>query len=442
MEGVPPMKLEIETWLEENSIPQSAKNLFSEAIICYKVSAYRSSFIMSYIGFQNILKEKILNSTKIPDGIDCSYWKQIINKICDDNTWDEQIYTCVNMQNPNRIFMVNKDITKQYEYWRTIRNSCAHGKDNIISYSHTEAFWLFIQSYYRNFTINCGPQGLLEVVSKHYDIRYTEKNKDCSYIINSISSELINEELKEFIIEVFKFFYDKWHTRRIEDSEFYEFIHKMLIHKDNRLRENVLNFIKSENGRDYLYEFVQAFPSTINELMNDKSFARLIWTEKIFEANAWNEGPWKIIKHLLVRSLKEDGSNNSIIPKDEFEDFIKNLYKWSNGRAHDDIIELLKATNFYTIMKKDLFMYDYLWDYPNGINHANFYADRIAYYIKTVGLDEDIVRRINLIYSFATYGEFYNRINCLMQKYPEIMDKYIEIVKELNITDYSPEFKK
>ena len=41
------MKIPFEKWIEDNSIPEEAKELFAESIICYKISAYRSAFIMS-----------------------------------------------------------------------------------------------------------------------------------------------------------------------------------------------------------------------------------------------------------------------------------------------------------------------------------------------------------------------------------------------------------
>ena len=56
------MKIAFEKWIEENEIPDEAITLFQESIRCYKISAYRSAFIMSYIAFQNILKTRMLIS--------------------------------------------------------------------------------------------------------------------------------------------------------------------------------------------------------------------------------------------------------------------------------------------------------------------------------------------------------------------------------------------
>lgn len=38
--GFKTMKIPFEKWIEDNSIPEEAKELFAESIICYKISAY------------------------------------------------------------------------------------------------------------------------------------------------------------------------------------------------------------------------------------------------------------------------------------------------------------------------------------------------------------------------------------------------------------------
>lgn len=60
------MKIAFEKWLDENEIPDEAITLFEESIRCYKISAYRSAFIMSYIAFQNILKTRMIKATNTP----------------------------------------------------------------------------------------------------------------------------------------------------------------------------------------------------------------------------------------------------------------------------------------------------------------------------------------------------------------------------------------
>lgn len=104
------MKITFEKWIEENEIPDTAKDLFRESIICYKVSAYRSAFIMSYIAFQNILKERILNASYRPTRVNESHWSSICRKLGDEDKWDETVSNCVKQQSPDRIFLVTNSI--------------------------------------------------------------------------------------------------------------------------------------------------------------------------------------------------------------------------------------------------------------------------------------------------------------------------------------------
>ena len=58
------MKLDFEIWLgdQRQTIPAAAKGIFDEAVICYKASAYRGAYILSYLGFLTIIRERLLVS--------------------------------------------------------------------------------------------------------------------------------------------------------------------------------------------------------------------------------------------------------------------------------------------------------------------------------------------------------------------------------------------
>ncbi|MGN2663036.1 hypothetical protein [Bacillus altitudinis] len=56
------MKLEIEQWLDQQNFNEDINSLFEESITCYKASAYRASFLFSFLGFQSVIKERILKA--------------------------------------------------------------------------------------------------------------------------------------------------------------------------------------------------------------------------------------------------------------------------------------------------------------------------------------------------------------------------------------------
>lgn len=424
------MRIRFEQWIEENNVVDSAKNLFEESIICYKVAAYRSAFIMSYIAFQNVLKNKILKSAYIPSNMPQAKWNEINSKICDDRTWDEMITECVTMKKPAQVFLISDDIVKQYEYWRVIRNDCAHGKSNIISYSHIESFWLFTQAYYIKFVINGGMSGIMDIIAKHYDPSFTPANTDCTYIVENINNGVSGEEFDEFFEQLLKYYDDNiWGFYKFESRRSgIDLWEQMLAHKDSRIRKQIIKFMTEKSDEGLLFDFVKAFPNTASELLANTSFARLMWTKSIYNVHSSTQGAWIIVKKLI---------NDRIIPNEELDEFNKKLYNWSKGWMPSDMIETLRSTDYFDRMKRDLFNDGGRWDPPNGIDIANVSIDSIIKYIKISGLDSEIAGRINQIFSFATYGRFYDGIRGLMKSKPEFLEEYKKIVITNCLNDYS-----
>lgn len=55
-------------------------------------------------------------------------------------------------------FLISNHLLNDLDYFRRGRNDCAHTKENIIDYSHVEAFWNFLKSYLPKFIINGGKE--------------------------------------------------------------------------------------------------------------------------------------------------------------------------------------------------------------------------------------------------------------------------------------------
>jgi hypothetical protein len=70
------MFLDFEKWINKKSIPQESLDTFLEAILCYKFGAYKASLLFSYIGFQLIIKDRILKSN-MPQSFPTGKWAKI-----------------------------------------------------------------------------------------------------------------------------------------------------------------------------------------------------------------------------------------------------------------------------------------------------------------------------------------------------------------------------
>lgn len=195
------MFLDFEKWINEKPIPQESLYTFNEAILCYKFGAYKASLLFSYIGFQLIVKDRILNSN-MPQLFPKSNWIQIHNDLRNNDKWDRAIFDAIQIKTNNEIFHISEDLRNQITYWRNRRNDCAHSKSNIINASHVESFWFFIKSNLSKFIVIGGKDELLNRVKDHFDISKTSANQDIGYIVNDIPSTVDVQNCTPFLKEL------------------------------------------------------------------------------------------------------------------------------------------------------------------------------------------------------------------------------------------------
>lgn len=415
------MKTRFEKWYENYDFPGDAKILFEESVICYKISAYRASFIMSYLGIQTVLRERLLNSHNKPNNIPQNMWEKKLEELKDDNAWDNTVFDLVNRTKPDNPFLIADDIRVQYSYWRTIRNDCAHAKSNIVSSPHVEALWLFIESNLNKFVVNGGTAGLLEKIKKHYDTKYTPPNTGVLPIVKEIPHTMPKSEIPLFLKEVDDYFEDTVTRYRHfdEDSEAFEFWKCIADSEIAILRESFIEFIKSD--WDIFRKFIVVFPGKLYETSSDGKFIREFWSSEIWELFKWGAiDGWNILKRLL---------ENKIIPIDEIDDFIKTLYKKVKKNPPEFMIEFLKSTNYFKMLKTTLFGDRRMSSPPYGIEFANHNWNRIRFYLKHMELDKIVVSELNSAYLASSYGEFNTEMTRLLETDKTFSQNYIKIVQ-------------
>ena len=128
--------------------------------------------------------------------------------------------------------------------------------------------------------------------------------------------------------------------------------------------------------------------------------------------------------------------NGNYIEPDEMFEFSKNVYECLgfDFPEDNDKVELLKKTDYFELLKDSLLGLSH-FAYPEGINFANRNVKYIIRYIKYFDMDLKAVKCINKVFSFATFGEFYEEIKDLMEQ-SEFYEKYKAIVDENGMTDY------
>ncbi len=256
------MKLEIEKWVDETGVFESvAKKTFEEAILCYKVGAYKSAFIMSYLSFKLTIKQRFLqfdnNSTQ---SYPTDTWNSIIKKLDNDDKWEETLNQTIRRKEEPIIKFMNRDkMITDYDYWRNIRNSCAHAKGEIIDASTVESFWNYLKSNLAKFYVLGGKEYITKEFLDYFRyFKVHKENKDLDRILNDISI-LYPGNIEKFFCEII----DNFEKESIDlintfNSEIWE-------HIINFKNIDIKNgFLKCIGKSDYLLiKFYSFFPDIL-----------------------------------------------------------------------------------------------------------------------------------------------------------------------------------
>lgn len=383
------MFLDFEKWINKKSIPQESLDTFLEAILCYKFGAYKASLLFSYIGFQLIIKDRILKSNT-PQSFPTGKWAKIHNDLRNDDKWDSAVFDAIQIKTNYEIFHISEDLRNQITYWRNRRNDCAHLKNNVINASQVESFWFFIKSNLSKFIVIGGKDELLNKVKDHFDVSKTPPNQDIGYIVNDISSTVDVQNYESFLkdlLDLVRTFDDSMSSRNFTKDIIV--IEKIISLNSKELTNAISNIIKSND--DLLLAYFREYPHHIVIFSEDKTFIRSIWFDKLFVSNTTKED-FSIYCSIL---------KNDLIPQEQmnesFEHIIRDrlLYK---GPCNDDFI-FLKNIKFFDKFKEIAFIENKICQFEWSKKNVNF----IIYYLSQFEMDETIAESIYFTFNVENY---------------------------------------
>lgn len=445
------MKLEIEKWNDcANMLSINGNGLFQESIVCYKNGAYRSAYIMSYLAFMITIKDRVLTFKGCPDEINTQMWREIINDLSDDNSWEECILNLLSKQSFETEFLicvgkssVNKlkddlelteqkalkenldkclekyiddnekldkiqnytlsfkgikvngkeksnskkrrnanifkstdaDFLAQLNYYRTIRNQCAHYKVNAIEFGacNVEIFWTFMKSYLPKLQIG----GALEY--------WKEKIKYC-YMFYKDEENLLNETFTSLKASSF------------QDDELME------------IWNDLLKVMKIEyDGFD-------------NKVKCDFGFLKFIctydWSRNSFIKCILDDFNTKEAISTTTLGLVYKGMGEKLKP------YISGDTDFWKGKVYDKLISSLEMSNFF---------YDYLYDlWYDLINDLSSNKEKQLKLLKSMTL-----RHLKNVNEYSKYTDGLNKIS-YFKEIAEDISKYLPFsITNINYSTFS-----
>jgi hypothetical protein len=418
------MRLRFEEWITSQEISSEARDLIDEALLCYKASAYKASLLFTYLCFQTIIRDRMLNAHK-PDNIPQGMWEDILKNLRSEDKWDSTVFDNLQRQSPKEIFLLNDDIRNQITYWKNRRNDCAHSKNNKITVSHVESFWTFIRSNLSKIMVNGSREALINKIKKHFDVSLTAPNADISHIINEVPYAVEESDLISFFTSIYDFFTDSNGTFLDSNDKYINFWEELFLLNNSKITNQLVQYMKS--NENLVMTFLRSFPNRVNYFSSDKSFIRNLWYSKIFENVVDRKGDLKIycaiLRNGLIEAEQLDEANEKIVRK------------FRNVLPDEDDYYILKENSFFQKFKEVVFTTEFL----NNFDRANNRRDFIIYYLEKFPLDVDIVRSIANTFDFSnhpwhlkdTLDEFFKANN-------EIRDSFISILREHDID--TPEY--
>ncbi|MFD1130722.1 hypothetical protein [Paenibacillus sp. PDC88] len=404
------MKIDFELWIEKQhqTIPAAAKEIFDEAIICYKASAIRGAFILSYLGFITIVRERLLlsgqpNPELLPEK---ASWESIQSNLRKPEQWDYQVNSLIgkrsekNEANEKTIFLIPKTVKNDAIYFREKRNDCAHGKD-IISYPHVESLWLFIQNHSGKFMVNGGIEGFTQLVKTHFDPSENDPTSDFTELLQLLPNVVHVDEIKTLFSKLFNVV-----PMRSQSQDYHKKFWISLLENDETVRGHLLSYLREEWGK--LEGFIFAYPKLIRYYSDDDSTLRKIWNVIIPSVNLYEdrvESLYEMTNWLIL---------NQKIPKIELTEFWKKwidqgTLRWVGNDLSQEFVALLQSSGYFATYR------DYLLNQSNaGLNYYFWYGQEqlLPIYLKHVDLDQKLVEHINaLLSNLKSSGTFKSRVS-------------------------------
>lgn len=425
------MKLEFERYLDSQNFSDETMSLIDEGIKCYKIGAYRASFLMSYYFFLKVLKERLEQSkhTK-PDSLDQSTWQGLLQKINDDTVWDQTVFETTQWKladGRSKIYLINNDLREDMVYWRRKRNDCAHTKDNIISYPHVEAFWLFIQSNLNKFIVNGGRESLLNKYETHFDPVYTRPGEDYDYLVQPIPLVVNKRDIPELLKDIDEILENKSNFLYIEDTEsvYYSFWKVISCSSNEDINKGFIEFITS--SQDIFIKFITVYPEKFMMCTYKTQLIREFWKEKFFSREVKSSnGYWDLAIILL---------ENEIIDENDVSRFVRRLGLGGKySRLTENQIDKLRVFDFFKYIKAYLFEGDLFTQPYNGYNNANTNTNLIMFYLKNEQLDEVVVRSLNGLLSGMHYGAFIDIFTRFKSSNPDFVNDFVKKAEDAGIT--------
>lgn len=414
------MRIEFDEWITSQKISAESKDLFREAVICYKASAYRAALLFSYLGLQIILRDRMMSANR-PSGIAEGKWEDMLRSLMDEEKKDKVVFDATQMRAPTTVFALSDDMRNQVAYWKGRRNDCAHSKQNMIGYSHVETFWLFLRSNLAKFVVSGSKEGLINSIRDHFDYSLTPRGEDFSYLIEKIPTAVAVPDQLSFFNEVYGIFHPPGVVTPVARSEELEFWSAISNLHSDELNGQLAEFLQTKE--DFLLELLRKHPVQIHLFESNSAFLRNLWYSKLFRDGLSNANDITIYCALLRNNLipgEQIGEANTAI-----------VSRLHDCEVSDDDFRTLKTSSFFEAFHDKAFVQGAI----KTFSWANRNASMIALYLERFPFDDSSAKAIQGAFDVPNHPfDVQKSLSRLFEENDEKRDEFLGRLDALNLS--------
>ena len=384
-------------WLAENKqvLNEDVFGLFNDSYRCFKNDIDRPAYLLAYQGLMQHVRVTVLTSISKPAGFSDAEWENgWLDLLRDDDKWDKTAFKCTQTKEDTAagkaaVMNICKEAREKFEFWRQLRNVCAHYKGYDLHRAHTIALYSFIEQYLLTLSVEGSRESLNRQFDDYYNPVLTSSSADIIPLLKKIDSVVQDDEFEVFFKEV----RTSCATHARFSSRIYEFIHAVIDNCPRRVKEAVVRYVQSDER--FRNDYLETYPEDVLIILSGTDNIHKFW---------YNQLPYVRKKLIMLALLMEADYIPDSDKKEAMSKCIRAAEEYATSTDYYGINEglskVLAEKGFFKIF------YDEYFNPDNTSRNAQTICYKTDFYIGVIRLipwDKQYVVQLIAVFSEQYY---------------------------------------
>lgn len=270
-------------WINEHrqNLDDDVYGLFYDSYRCFRNDIDRPSYLLAYQGMMQHVRVTVLTSPSKPTGFSDPEWEHDwLDKLRNDEKWDATVFKCTQTKEDAAagkaaVMNIQKEAREKFEYWRQLRNVCAHYKGYDLHKAHTLSLYSFIEQYLLTFSVEGSQVSLNRLFDDYYNPVITSVHADINPLLDRIDAVIRDAEFDSFFVEVRK----SCAKHASFSSRFHDFVHQVIDRCPQRVRDAMVRYVQSDDM--YRNDYLEHYPQDVLCILNGTENIHNFWYAKL-----------------------------------------------------------------------------------------------------------------------------------------------------------------